>query len=273
MGVPPPHGEEGRRSPEEHLNHVRAVLKLLQENGLVVHFDKCTFGAEKVDFLGHEITAAGARPTVSKVATVDKFPTLMTVKTLQEFIGMDPHVPLTLTADTSNIVCGTVLEQLVNRVPTLLAFFSKKLKPAETRYSTFDRELLAVYQAICHFKNLLEGVPFTTGQTTSRWSTPLSRQATPGPQGSNEFGCSIDCRRRFRHIHVDIVGPLPPSNGARYLLAVIDWSKRWPEATPMSEATADACAEALLTNRTSRFGVPDNVTTDRGQSSGLPWHA
>ncbi|XP_066947149.1 uncharacterized protein [Macrobrachium rosenbergii] len=32
----------------------KAILKRLQENGLVIRFDKCTFGAEKIDFLGHE---------------------------------------------------------------------------------------------------------------------------------------------------------------------------------------------------------------------------
>ena len=43
---------------------------------------------------------------------------------------------------------------------TLIAFFSKKLHPAETRYSAFDRELLAVYLAIKHFRYFLEGRQF-----------------------------------------------------------------------------------------------------------------
>jgi hypothetical protein len=41
-----------------------------------------------------------------------------------------------------------------------LGFYSKKLTAAETRYSTFDRELLGVYSAILHFHHFLEGRQF-----------------------------------------------------------------------------------------------------------------
>ncbi|BHF81682.1 hypothetical protein SprV_0802481500 [Sparganum proliferum] len=41
------------------------------------------------------------------------------------------------------------------------AFFSRKLSPAVTRYSTFGRELLAVFTAVKHFRHFLEGRDFT----------------------------------------------------------------------------------------------------------------
>ena len=40
------------------------------------------------------------------------------------------------------------------------SLFLEKLKPAETRYSTFDWELLAVYLAIKHFHHFVEGRTF-----------------------------------------------------------------------------------------------------------------
>ena len=39
-------------------------------------------------------------------------------------------------------------------------FLAKKLSPAVTRYSAFDRELLAVYATIRHFRHNLEGRNF-----------------------------------------------------------------------------------------------------------------
>ena len=68
-----------------------------------------------------------------------------------------PGAPLCLVTDASNRAVGAVLQQSLNGVWQPISFFSKKLKPAESRYSTFDRELLAIYLAIKHFRHLVEG--------------------------------------------------------------------------------------------------------------------
>lgn len=69
---------------------------------------------------------------------------------------------------------------------------------------------------------------------------------------------------RFQIIHVDIVGPLETSGGFRYLSTAVDQFSRWPEAIPMSDITAVACAHSLLAGWICRFGVPDTIITDRG---------
>jgi transposase InsO family protein len=71
--------------------------------------------------------------------------------------------------------------------------------------------------------------------------------------------------RQFSHIHVDLVGPLPVSKtGALYLLTIIDRSTRWFEAVPMAAVAAADCASALFVQWISRYGVPDQITSDRG---------
>ncbi|XP_076058528.1 uncharacterized protein LOC143035546 [Oratosquilla oratoria] len=86
--VTTPFGTFTLTSKEEHLNHLSEVLGRLQQNGLVVHYDKCVFGARKVDFLGHHLTPASVSPLPGKVTTIREFPTPTTVKALQEFVGM-----------------------------------------------------------------------------------------------------------------------------------------------------------------------------------------
>ncbi|UYV83314.1 hypothetical protein LAZ67_23000472 [Cordylochernes scorpioides] len=56
---------------------------------------------------------------------------------------------------------GSVLQQLDNNTWKPIAFFSKKLNPAQCNYSTYDRELLAIYLSIKFFKHLLEAREFT----------------------------------------------------------------------------------------------------------------
>ena len=66
-----------------------------------------------------------------------------------------------LTVDASDIAVGAVLQQKISENRNPLAFFSKQLRPPERKYSAFDRELLAIYLGVRHFRHFLEGRSFT----------------------------------------------------------------------------------------------------------------
>jgi cleavage and polyadenylation specificity factor subunit 1 len=50
---------------------------------------------------------------------------------------------------------GAVLQQQMQDVWQPLAFFSRKLSLAQQKYSVYDRELLAIYEAVRYFRHML----------------------------------------------------------------------------------------------------------------------
>nr|VZI49866.1 unnamed protein product [Spirometra erinaceieuropaei] len=276
------------RDVEEHLHHLTLLFDRFQQFGVTLHPSKCVLGATSLEFLGHLINSNGIRPLPSKVASIRDFPPPTSKRQLQRFLGMvnfyrrflpncaDTILPLTdllsgpkrtfeltsaaltsfeqvkdlladatllshfhadapisLMVDASNVAVGAVLQQSLPDSTVPLAFFSKKLSKAETRYSTFGRELLAAYLAIQRHNK----APIGT---------------FPGP-GS-----------RFSHVHLDIVGPLPQSNGCSYLLTCVDRFTRWPEAIPLPGIAAPTVVKAFLSRGVAIFGALSTITTDRG---------
>ena len=68
--------------------------------------------------------------------------------------------PTCLSTDASATAAGAVLQQYVSGEWKPLAFFSKRFSDAQVKYSTFSRELLAMYLAVLYFSYYREGREF-----------------------------------------------------------------------------------------------------------------
>jgi Reverse transcriptase (RNA-dependent DNA polymerase) len=75
-------------SQEQHVAHLREVFIRLQQQGLVLNIEKCSFGQKQLDYLGHHVSASGIRPMAARVEAIAKFPRPTTVGHLQTFLGM-----------------------------------------------------------------------------------------------------------------------------------------------------------------------------------------
>nr|VZI45541.1 unnamed protein product [Spirometra erinaceieuropaei] len=100
-----------------------------------------------------------------------------------------PNAPISLMVDASYVAIGADLQLHLAGYSQPLVFFSRKLSLADTRYTTFGRELLSVFLAVKHFRHFLE----------SRDFTPTSNKLNPGEI------CQLDYISQFTSdiIHID----------------------------------------------------------------------
>jgi hypothetical protein len=74
-------------SEEEHVEHVRKVLKRLQDNGLFVNLEKCQFHVEEISFLGFIISSRGISMETSRITAIVEWPVPICVRDIQVFLG------------------------------------------------------------------------------------------------------------------------------------------------------------------------------------------
>ena len=76
------------RSEEEHANHLRLVLEILQKERLYAKFSKCKFWLKEVQFLGHVISKEGILVDPAKIEAVSNWERPTTPTEVRSFIGL-----------------------------------------------------------------------------------------------------------------------------------------------------------------------------------------
>lgn len=71
----------------------------------------------------------------------------------------------------------------------------------------------------------------------------------------------------WERVGVDLAGPFPKTErGNKYLLVVVDYFTRWPEAIPIPSMHSHVAARALVEHIFSRFGAPCELHSDQGRT-------
>ena len=254
-------------TPEQHLEDLKTVFKVLSENGLVVQRSKCVMGKSSLEFLGYQVDSGGIAPLPSKVESIRTVPAPTTIKELQRFLGMvnyyrrfikraahhlhplfnalkgppkkkgekkkpkpktltwneelqksfeaikealaaatllhhpRPNAPLALTTDASKFAIGGVLEQLGSKGWEPLSFYSAKLEDHQIDWPAYDRELLAMFRAVRHFRPMVEGHAFTIFTDQQALVPSMKKKSDPlTPRQTYQLACVSEYSTNIQYI-------------------------------------------------------------------------
>ncbi|KAL1139244.1 hypothetical protein AAG570_006230 [Ranatra chinensis] len=134
----------------------------IQEFGLKVSREKTMFFQPSVTFLGYVASERGIHPDPGKVEAIKNLQVPIDVKGVREPVLRSPDFSkqFVVTTDASQVALGAVLSQLDHLEDRPVAYASRKLTSAESRYSAIERELLGVVWAVEYFRPYLWGRQF-----------------------------------------------------------------------------------------------------------------
>ncbi|XP_068212700.1 uncharacterized protein [Palaemon carinicauda] len=136
---------------ETHVRRLKWVFEVLLDAGLVVNLKKCEFGKAKVSYLGHEVGLGQVTP---KRANLDAIVGLKRPCNVRE-------EPFIIAVDASDVGMGGVLfQQGKDGIVRPVSYNSRKLLAAERKYSTIEKEALALVSTLVHFKPYVTNFSF-----------------------------------------------------------------------------------------------------------------
>lgn len=80
------------RTEEEHGLRLSALLQRLKEYDILLNTQKCLIGVKSLDFLGHQLSVNGIKPTENRMQAIKQFRPPTTVAELRSFLGLVTYV-------------------------------------------------------------------------------------------------------------------------------------------------------------------------------------
>jgi hypothetical protein len=76
------------RTWEKHMHHIQKVLSTLRQHKLYANLEKCSFGMNKVQYLGYIVDEHGVHVDPAKIQVIHDWPAPTTLTKLQSFLGL-----------------------------------------------------------------------------------------------------------------------------------------------------------------------------------------
>lgn len=134
----------------------------------------------------------------------------------------NPELPTELHTDASSIGFGAILLQKIDNTNKVVAYYSKRTSPTESRYCSYDLETLAIYNALKYFRVYLLGIQFTIiTDCNAIKSTMSKRDISPRVARwwtyMQDFQFNIQYKKGKFISHVDFLSrnPVDPSFSTR----------------------------------------------------------
>nr|GEV96131.1 retrotransposon protein, putative, Ty3-gypsy subclass [Tanacetum cinerariifolium] len=155
---------------EEHEEHLRIILELLQKEKLYAKFSKCKFWLDSVKFLGHVINSQGVHVDPTKVKAIKNWTAPKTPTEVRQFLGLTGYyrsAPILALLEGSKdfvVYCNASLKgygAVLMQREKVIAYASRQLRTHEENYMTHDLEVAAVVLALRLWRHYLYGVKCT----------------------------------------------------------------------------------------------------------------
>ncbi|GKD08386.1 reverse transcriptase, partial [Tanacetum coccineum] len=241
---------------EDHALHLRTLLEIIRHRKLYAKRSK--YGIDKVEYLGHVISAMGVSTDPEKVKAMSQWLILTNLKQLREF---------TLETDASGVGLRAVLLQEGHPID----FLSKTLSAKHHLMSTYEKEFLAIVYALEKWRGYLLDRHFKIKTDhfslkyllDERMSTPTQISGRASVRTTTNKICSVFYWNKFRkHVNPDLAaypGLLQPLPVPTKIWSSI--SMDFIDSLPKSQDVA----QSFLDNIYKLHGLPNSIVSDRGK--------